>query len=482
MSKKSLIKINMRGGIISSGDLKSLLDILKEGEIEEVHLGERQNILFHCDRNQTKQIGEQLDNASLDYEIDADNFPNIISSYATEDIFTRHPWISEGMYRDILHSFASRPKIKINISDNTQALVPLFTGDLNFIPSSHLNFYFVYLNRHDTSGMECWNKLIYCNDIPVLSGLVEAAILRKDTFNLNSLLQGHSFISMDAGEALELPRLRFPYYEGMNKFGEKFWLGIYRRKNNFNTDLLESIYELCSETRIGQVNITPWKSILIKGIAEDERIEWEKLLSKNGINSRHSSLELNWQLPDMDVEAQRIKNDLVKDFDKLDIRTYGLTFAVHTGKNFDISSSVVIRKKEGAFKFWGFFKTLTTYDVFYAPDFNSNAAKYITFAKNVPWNALSVSLRSLSDKFYRQLSEKQIQPKEVKEEKLEAKENPYHCRHCLTVYDEKTGDPGNHIPPGTSFINLPENYVCPLCEHPKSDYVKIELELHGHFE
>ena len=39
----------------------------------------------------------------------------------------------------------------------------------------------------------------------------------------------------------------------------------------------------------------------------------------------------------------------------------------------------------------------------------------------------------------------------------------YTCDVCGYVYDPAVGDPDNGIPAGTSFEELDENWVCPLC-------------------
>lgn len=39
----------------------------------------------------------------------------------------------------------------------------------------------------------------------------------------------------------------------------------------------------------------------------------------------------------------------------------------------------------------------------------------------------------------------------------------YVCSVCGYVYDPEAGDPDNGIEPGTSFEDLPEEWVCPLC-------------------
>lgn len=39
----------------------------------------------------------------------------------------------------------------------------------------------------------------------------------------------------------------------------------------------------------------------------------------------------------------------------------------------------------------------------------------------------------------------------------------YLCPVCGYIYDEARGEPHNGIPPGTKFEELPEDYICPVC-------------------
>lgn len=49
----------------------------------------------------------------------------------------------------------------------------------------------------------------------------------------------------------------------------------------------------------------------------------------------------------------------------------------------------------------------------------------------------------------------------------------YVCTVCHYVYDPEVGDPENNITPGTSFENLPADWVCPLCSVGK-DMFEVE--------
>lgn len=46
----------------------------------------------------------------------------------------------------------------------------------------------------------------------------------------------------------------------------------------------------------------------------------------------------------------------------------------------------------------------------------------------------------------------------------------YMCIPCGYVYDPEVGDDTSGIEPGTSFEDLPEDWVCPICGASKSDF------------
>lgn len=64
---------------------------------------------------------------------------------------------------------------------------------------------------------------------------------------------------------------------------------------------------------------------------------------------------------------------------------------------------------------------------------------------------------------------KEIDKQEKKEEK---KMDKYRCDICGYIYDPEKGDPDNGVPAGTSFNDLPDNWVCPICGAGKESFSK----------
>lgn len=50
----------------------------------------------------------------------------------------------------------------------------------------------------------------------------------------------------------------------------------------------------------------------------------------------------------------------------------------------------------------------------------------------------------------------------------------YMCLMCGYIYDPEIGDPAQSIIPGTSFENVPEDWVCPLCYVDKTEFELID--------
>ncbi len=48
------------------------------------------------------------------------------------------------------------------------------------------------------------------------------------------------------------------------------------------------------------------------------------------------------------------------------------------------------------------------------------------------------------------------------------------CTVCGYVYDPEKGDPDGGIEPGTTFDQLPEDWLCPICGAAKDEFEEVE--------
>jgi rubredoxin len=61
--------------------------------------------------------------------------------------------------------------------------------------------------------------------------------------------------------------------------------------------------------------------------------------------------------------------------------------------------------------------------------------------------------------------------KEVTKEEQKDMGGNFICTICAYVYDPKLGDDTRGIPAGTSFEDLPDDWVCPVCAAAKSFFI-----------
>lgn len=479
---KHLIKINLPGGIVYPGDLLEILAIAKANGVKSIRFGNRQQLIFWVDKAMLADLAQAFFSADIAYEVDADEYPNITSSYVTEEILNASNWLREGVYKDILNAFNHRPKLKINIVDHAQNLIPFFTGHLNFVSSEVSNYWFLHIRYPRTNEMYSWPALVYSEDIPLISKLLEEKLLNPSSDNeikieglalYQEFAKAHGLVGQAYQKPMQHSSFRLPYYEGFNKYGQhKLWLGIYRRHEEFPVELLAEIAETCVKTRIGQLYTTAWKSIIIKSIQPADRQFWSHLLDKHRLNVRHAANELNWQLEDVCQEALNLKLHLVKYFEEADLRTFGLCFAIKTKPRTGLFGSVIIRKKEAKTN-----EGETLYEVLHTKNFNPNNKEFVVFAPFNRKEDLAESLAKLCEYYY-SLQLNFALPKaneNLKQSEVLELHQVHQCKHCQTIFDDTYGDEFNSVKPGVKFEEI-ENYLCPLCEAPKEDFIKVDIQ------
>lgn len=474
--KRNLIRVFVKGGFLSPIDLLKVMEASRVLGNKYIMFGSRQDILFPSNGADDQAIQHAFKGIGIDYEHGSDQsmYQNIVSSYASVNVTETTGWVKEDTYNVLIDAFDYKPRLKINLVDPAQSLIPLFTGELNFIPSREENYWYLYI-RDSRKGnvIECWPRLIAGQDIPRVCRELEKIFLEFAPFTTEELqiIFLNSYIRINYKPLPAKPRfpaIAFPYYEGLNAMLNNFyWLGLYWRNNQYDIDFMKAACMLCQETNISKINIIPWKTFIIKGIKASDRLRWEKLMGKFGINERHSSLELNWHLPVMDAEALELKRFLIRELDQQDIRTHGLTFSIKIRRDMFFFTSIVIEKSLREDAAPGDF-----YNILYARNFNPAHTVYSAYARNVKKEIIPALLIELSKLYFRQLNPEQeveVGIKEPEKKPVSGEAVRYQCNNCLTIYDPSYGDALSNVPPGVPFKELPASYTCHVCDSPK-DY------------
>lgn len=470
--KSDLIRAFVRGGILSPADLLKIIEISRSLGNRYILFGSRQDIMFPSNGAGGQVLADAFNSIGIDYEVGSDQseYQNIVSSYAAVHLTGTTHWVKEDTYHFVIDNFDFRPKLKINIVDPIQSIVPLLTGELNFIASKEEHYWYLYVRTGNS--IECWPNLIVTQDIAKISRILEELILSFSAMGVDELyttVQDRKRIGYrPIKDVPAFPGSVMPYYEGLNAMLNNLYaLGLYWRNNKYDTDFMSAACRLCQDTNVPKINIIPWKAFVIKGIKSSDRIRWEKLMGKFGINERHSSLELNWHLPVIDNEALELKRFLVRELDQQDISTHGLTFTIKTNRDMFLFTSIVIEKNKAI-------ENTERYNILYARDFNPNNIVYQEYARNVRKEVIPALLIELSKLYFRQLNpEREPAASGGKEVMGNGVSTSYQCTNCLTVYDKKYGDPFAEIPPGVAFEDLPETYSCHVCDSPKRDFKPV---------
>lgn len=473
-----LTRLIVKGGVISPGELRDIVNLALDQNLKNLSFGSRQDIIFpeaFIENSDVKNSAHKF------ISPDSSAVNNIVSSYVSTDIFTNTSWLTGNKFLYVLEQFQEQPKLKVNITDPKQQLVPLFTGHINFIASEHDDYWFMYIRLPGWERMEVYPALIYSWDIATIYYYIEKLVANEaigisKIFNIVSETLDTNNRTID--RSLQIPFHPFPYYEGMNRLGiDQYWLGLYWRNNLYDLEFLKEMCDLCFECKIGKISITPWKSFVIKGIPKDRKLDWEKFLGKKGINIRHSLLELNWHLPVAEQWALELKTLLVRTLDQFDISTYGLTFGISNyNRDGHYFTSIVVEKNSLPQDLQSI-KIRDTYNVLYARNFDPNTREYQVHVQDVDKLELPTILIELSKKYFEELgSETPSRNIETSAQENEMQE-VYQCQDCLTIYNAKYGDLTQNIAAGTLFQDLAESYCCSICEAPKEIFEVLLIEM-----
>lgn len=466
---RNIIRVFIRGGIVSPLEMKKVLEAAKKMGNKSIHFGSRQDILFHANDEYVEALNNTLSKSNIDFihEKEVERYQNIVSSYVSAGILPSTNWVTSGTYLWLLEGFYKLTTLRVNIVDPRQNLVPLFNGNLNFIASNQENYWYLKIKFPGETQISTWPVLVFIDDIHALvydieeayeGGLTDVDLLFKSV-NIDTNYNNKNF-KID----ISIPKGFFPYYEGVNRMlsGGRQWIGFYWRNNRYDVSFLEELCDLCIQTGVAKLCITPWKSFLIKEIGTKDELLWERLIGRYGINMRHSSTELNWHLPVLNNEALDLKSYIVKQFDQVDIRTFGLTFSIGTSVA-DAFTSILIQKEIS--------KSLrSTYKVLTTKNFGLNNTTYTVYAERLSKRKIPLVLMELCKSYYEMLGEETVDVIPEKQIVEKTTESVFQCSCCYTIYDEQMGDAVQGISPGTAFNLLPEKYKCPTCESAISSF------------
>ncbi len=468
------LQILTNGGSIAPNDLRQIAQWAQGYGLSSLEVSNRQSVLLDLpggliSEDMTRRVG----NLGLTTDFTQPNTQNIVSSLPATDVFPDTPWLTAGVYLDVLAQFTTGPRLKVNLIDPAQSLVAPFTGNVNFVASPEPNYWYVFLRPSGSVRRYQWPILIESEFIAVFVRAVEKHYFGNpadtgvratlDTF-YRAVMADFQGRTRKVAEDLKLPYNTMPLYEGFHQTRNgNFWLGLYRKNYAFSLEFITAICDLCRDTRMGKLYLTPYKTLLIKDIREGDRPAWDRLLGRFGVRTNLPAWHLNWQLPDADEQAVSMRNQVLNQLDDTDVRTDALSFALNIPFS-EAAASVVLQRNGSE----------TTFDMYQRTGYSTTNSQYVLFAKSQPLAALSDSIRQLSMAYYERLSSPEmVLPEPQPEVSAERPKLPiYQCPNCLSRYDARFGEPHRGISAGTAFGDLAE-YVCGVCEGEKAQFQAV---------
>jgi rubredoxin len=458
MNMKNLLTINAPGGILTPNDL---LNLLEPKGVDGFILGRRQNILIDSPgmpQGLSRRVN--VDKVPLVH-------PNIICSHASGGIdLDKNDWayINED-YQTIFDSFTFKPTLSVSICSYQQSMFALFSSKLNFISSK-------------IEGL--WHLVIMLNEERVLlphlfkSTQVALAVqamqdfIENDQFitshHLAELLEASLPLSENKCEDLILPPLLNRDFEGFTPMKNgRLALNIFSNHRPWKKEFIQDFAKLAKKQGLNRLYVTAGRSLLMKHISKKDLHSWEALLGRHNISIRHSEQDLAWVVPSHKPHAIKLKEQLIQELNREGFACHGLNIAIDP-RDSDCGAPIIIYTEKN-------FMSLSC-KVIYKPSFDYRRSGFKTAGKNLNFDQLITCLRDLQQQFHT----REIDSIGLKIQSICLEDNQpehYQCPDCLSEYHKNAGDPETNTPPGTDFIELPQSWVCSICECPKADFQAI---------
>jgi flavin reductase (DIM6/NTAB) family NADH-FMN oxidoreductase RutF/rubredoxin len=183
----------------------------------------------------------------------------------------------------------------------------------------------------------------------------------------------------------------------------------------------------------------------------------------------------------LNYTAEMIKNSKVFSFSALSIDAKPEIFSIFgysSGKN--INKYVKFKYKLGITGAPVFLEdTLSWFECELVQTFDLGS-HFLFIGKVIDCDLLNNSAEPITYANYREVRKAKapkyaptyISPDKLKKKIVSAASETYRCPVCGYVYDPEIGDSAAGIPAGTSFEDLPENWMCPVCSNPMSEFIK----------
>ena len=518
------VRILSEGGRLSVQKMKLLLEAARGADLTHMYIDSRQSLFFNTGalptrKEQVQSFTQQL--SVLGVSCAQENEQNIVSSLPSAQVFAYTSWLDTAMYHVLLRELQevgfgcnmnsephltrpSKSLLSISLIDNRQSFIPHLCSELNFIASETEDYWYLYIRYGQvTSPPVLWPFLIGGPCLAqfarsLADDLVSGCDLQKCVVQYS---QDTRWQMMIVNCSVEKAHAALPRYEGFISYGQNLHaLGIVRADQTFDLLMVEQMLKLMQHQNITDLYTTPWGSLLIKGIHEENIPVWNRLLCLHHCDVGLSYGHLNWLIQTKDfarLPLIKLRSRLAQNLQDNNLRTWGLTFALVDDSvwlDMPCFASIIVLAQNNSS--WLGLSKRARYSLWSVQPDQFSTHQYTCVAAQLDEQQLATQLVEVVDKYQKNIGLSRqksifvpfVMPLffEVKNSDAEhgsysktpAKNNGvFLCRYCETEYHEDMGEPSQNVAPHTPFTQLTNDFHCPVCEHGKSAFDSLQLKI-----
>ena len=440
-----------------------------------ITLGSRQEIILGEIQSQSRdRVRRELGSLLVEHH---PRRPNIVTTRPVAGRAGRTPWLSDGAYESVLSQFMTAPAIPVNLSDPRQGVLPLYTGQINFIASPEPGYWHVSFNARGQLRPIVLSTAVHGDGVPAATFVVQNAIMHDNALDLPELQR--TLVENLGGLARELPpsvAVRHDEVRPVEGFefdaqSDCYTLGIPVLAQPLPGAFLVDLCLAARGLSIATAGLTPWQSLLIHGISSSARADFERLLLRHRVSIHtgawDSACFQDIHTPGAVKAGAELLSALNQNFPHPGGLRIGLTD--HCGV---IPDTPIVVRAETPPARWPF-RPEPRFNVYVRENFDRFNPMLISCATGVGAGRMRHVVLDLVERFGAGQAAGVPLATQLLPAPLRGVALIHQCAECHTEYSEQYGDPLGGIDAGTPFAELPANWNCPTCGATQSKYITM---------
>ena len=469
---KSLIhqlRLRSSGGILPIRNLRTLAEFAMANGTETLCMQTRQDVLVHpVDPASLKHFPGLSDMVDIEALGQHPVHFTITTSRPARHLSKHIDWLDDSAFQEVLDYFTVPPTIRVALSDPTQNIVPVFSGDVIFLATEVRGYWQIVLQKNQ-EPLYFSQEAVPSESIPEIVQFLELCMSTAPDAQLEEMLESLRYQFNDEmiriDPALTLmsdDRLDFLGFQPSMESG-KYNLGIHCPYGEYPPAFIQEICVLARKQTIKKIALSPTGAVIIPFIKPTDTSAWRRLLGRYGIPIHPEGYAPYTLCADNPI-SRNVTRKIHSELAQRNIPASGLSLSIDSDTKDGEASISISRTLEpkGLSRFLN-----TRYTLRYYEDFDPLRGAHITASSGLSFTELMTSLYGLIDNYHRHET-LEIPQRDTQEASSKHSGNTHTCSDCLTHYDPQFGDPRAGISPDTVFDQLPDSWKCPVCEGQKA--------------